>query len=377
VSDFRGPNGIWTKEQQRLKEAKRQKRANKSKPAAEAAAPQAEPSPLPKSEAETTTTPGGLEEPSSANNPSFELATPTLTHMAIKGLLDAGKIAYVSSQNVDSLHLRSGIPRDSLSELHGNLFTEICTKCGHEWLREADIGGVGLTHTGLTCEAPTDGGGSCGGPLRDNCLDWDDALPEVELARTEAYAESSKLSIVLGSSLRIEPAASICVATADEPEGQVAIVNLQVTPKDDRASLKINAKCDEVMALVMAEIGVPIPIYQRNHDVQATWTLITGKLHLSVAGLDGRRIPAAAACEASPSWEGSGSAITTTVSPFRFEFCIPEVGLDPNANVSLRITLAPQLVAAGASKIAEQQCQLGTTDEGRQAFAIEGARVAY
>ena len=44
----------------------------------------------------------------------------------------------------------------------------------------------------------------------------------------EAYAASSKLALVLGSSLRIEPAASICVATADEPEGKVVIVNLQV-----------------------------------------------------------------------------------------------------------------------------------------------------
>ena len=110
VSDFRGPNGIWTKEQQRIKEAKRQKRAKANSPETAQAVPE-EPT---KAAAATA----------SGSNPSFELASPTLTHMAIKGLLDAGKIAYVSSQNVDSLHLRSGVPRDSLSELHGNLFTE-------------------------------------------------------------------------------------------------------------------------------------------------------------------------------------------------------------------------------------------------------------
>ena len=56
--------------------------------------------------------------------------------------------------------------------------SKICTQCGLETLREADVGGVGLKETGLLC-------GVCGGSLRDNCLDWDDALPEVELARTE------------------------------------------------------------------------------------------------------------------------------------------------------------------------------------------------
>ena len=62
-------------------------------------------------------------------NISFDDAEPTFTHMAIVALANADYIKYVVSQNIDGLHLKSGLERSKLSELHGNMFIGQCSLC--------------------------------------------------------------------------------------------------------------------------------------------------------------------------------------------------------------------------------------------------------
>lgn len=50
--------------------------------------------------------------------------------MAIKKLVDCGHVRFVVSQNIDGLHLKSGLDRKFIAELHGNMFTEQCNTCG-------------------------------------------------------------------------------------------------------------------------------------------------------------------------------------------------------------------------------------------------------
>jgi mono-ADP-ribosyltransferase sirtuin 6 len=100
IPDFRGPTGVWTLQ-----------RAGK---------------PIPKPKV------------------TFSVARPSLTHMVIVALLRSGKVTYIVSQNVDGLHLRSGVPRSLLAELHGNCFAERCSKCGKEHVRDFEVETVGM-----------------------------------------------------------------------------------------------------------------------------------------------------------------------------------------------------------------------------------------
>ena len=84
---------------------------------------------------------------------------------ALLALHRAGKLAYTVSQNVDGLHLRSGLPRAALAELHGNCFAERCARCGREYVRDFEMETVGFRYTGRKCS-------DCGGRLKDHILDW-------------------------------------------------------------------------------------------------------------------------------------------------------------------------------------------------------------
>ena len=183
-----------------------------------------------------------------STTPSFESARPTFTHRALTKLASVDIVKYVVTQNVDGLHRRSGLPRSKHAVLHGCVFTEKCERCGEEYFRDFDLGGVSFQKTGRQCTK-----NDCGGDLRDTILDWDDALPEDDWDRSQDECEAADLVLALGTSLRIEPAGSLPLRAK-----KFVIVNLQVTPLDDDATLIIKERVDRVMEHLLKELNIKL-----------------------------------------------------------------------------------------------------------------------
>lgn len=103
--------------------------------------------------------------------------------MALKALVEHGYVQYIVSQNIDGLHLKSGLDRKYLAELHGNIFIEQCQKCRRQFIRKTAVETVGQKLLGRSCRSvDVSQNRSCrGGVLQDNVLDWEHDLPERDL----------------------------------------------------------------------------------------------------------------------------------------------------------------------------------------------------
>ena len=236
IPDFRGPQGIWTKEQEtKNQEKSTSTRKRKRKPA-----------PLQRK------VPDQLED--------FTLAKPTVCHRAITKLASMGEIKYVITQNVDGLHRRAGLSRDMHSSVHGCVFTEKCEKCGAEFFRDFDVGGMSFQPTGRNCTL-------CKGVLKDTLLDWEDSLPKDDLDRAYEECETpGTLVLCLGTSLRIQPVGDLPLLASN-----IVIVNLQKTPHDDRADLVIRGDVDEVMDELLKHLGMTNWRNAEEGDIERVW----------------------------------------------------------------------------------------------------------
>lgn len=174
LPDFRGPDGVWTRRDKGLS----------SKPML------------------------------------FSSAEPNSGHRAIVELQKLGKLSFLISQNVDNLHLMSGVRPDLLAELHGNVDRLVCASC-EQTVDKSD----GLD----TC--------FCGGSLVPSVVNFGQSLPRKALAESYGHSERCDLFIVVGSSLVVHPAADMPRA-ALESGARLVIINQGETPFDGVAHLR-------------------------------------------------------------------------------------------------------------------------------------------
>jgi NAD+-dependent protein deacetylase sirtuin 6 len=263
IPDFRGPTGIWTLERQR-QQKNRQTKSKKKRKLQDSGSEDANALDVSPTRNDVRTQCGVKDEATVDMN--FTFAKPTLTHRLITELVALDVVKFVITQNVDGLHRRSGLSRSKHSVLHGCAFTEKCECCATEFFRDTDVGGMSFQRTGRNCDL-------CNGDLRDTLLDWEDPLPEDDLERSEMHCKKADLILCLGTSLRITPVSNLPLKAK-----QFVIVNLQVTPMDDRATLIIRERVDTVMNDMMKQLGYADvdgdnSNHQRIPEVEKVWNM--------------------------------------------------------------------------------------------------------
>lgn len=216
IPDFRGPQGLWTKD------PNAEKLSNihyyMSDP-----------------EIRRLAWKGRLEHPAWS-------ATPNAGHRALVALERRGKLRALVTQNIDGLHQRAGNSPAAVIEVHGTVHEVVCMHCGWRGPMTHALDRVRAGEDDPPCR-------ECGGILKSATISFGQSLvPEVIDHAMQAAADAD-LFVAVGTSLQVYPVAGL-VPLAARAGARIVIVNAQPTPFDDIADAVIAAAVGEVLPVI-------------------------------------------------------------------------------------------------------------------------------
>ena len=156
-------------------------------------------------------------------------ASPNAGHHAFVALHAQGKLQAMITQNIERLHQRSGLPADLVLELHGTTTEAVCLTCGDRIPSDEACRRV-----------------AGGGLLKPATVSFGQAMPHDVMVRAYAAAESCDLLLAVGSSLVVEPAASI-PRIAKRAGARLIIVNREPTPLDVIAAVVMHGEIGAIL----------------------------------------------------------------------------------------------------------------------------------
>ncbi len=213
LPDFRGPDGVWTRRDAGL--------------------------PPPKARV------------------SWDEVRPNPSHYALVQLQKLGKLGYLISQNVDNLHLASGIDGKRLAELHGNGQLMRCFECD-EQMSHAQVGwdkarwGNGYRTDPVRANQPVCP--HCSGRVISSVVNFSDPMPDRELMLSYSHSKRADVFIAIGSSLVVSPANEMPRVAIDNG-AKLILINRGETPYDDAAHLHISASIGEVVPAIAERVA--------------------------------------------------------------------------------------------------------------------------
>jgi NAD-dependent deacetylase len=218
IPDFRGPRGVWTKNpaaekqstiQHYLADAEVRKAAWRSR----------------------------------IDSPAWS-AEPNTGHRALVALERRGKLHALVTQNIDELHQRAGQSPALVVEVHGSMRRVMCWQCGRRAPMEEALARVRAGEDDPHCLV-------CGGILKSDTISFGQALVPEVIERALTVAGAADLLIAIGTTLQVQPVASM-VPIAARAGAKVVIVNDQETAMDALADVVIRAPIGAVLTVICA-----------------------------------------------------------------------------------------------------------------------------
>jgi NAD-dependent deacetylase len=198
IPDFRGPDGLWTKN-----------------PAAE----------------RLSTLDVYMHDPevrrrawrNRLDSPTWT-AQPNAGHEALVALERQGKMDTLVTQNIDGLHQLAGSDPAKVIEIHGTMREVVCMECQDRGPAAPTLDRVRAGESDPACLR-------CGGILKSATISFGQSLVAADLVRAERAAARCDALLAIGTTLTVYPAAGL-VPTAADSGAPIVIVNAEATPYD-------------------------------------------------------------------------------------------------------------------------------------------------
>jgi NAD-dependent deacetylase len=216
IPDFRGPQGVWTKD------AKAEKLSNIHVYRSDASV-------------RRQAWKGRVD------HPAWH-ASPNAGHRALVELERRGKLHALITQNIDGLHQRAGSDPDKVIEVHGTMRDVMCMQCGWRGPMPPVLERVRAGEDDPPCER-------CRGILKSATISFGQPLVPAVIARAMRTAGEADLLMAIGTSLQVYPVAA-AVPTALAAGARLVIVNAEPTPFDEQADAVLRRTIGDVLPIL-------------------------------------------------------------------------------------------------------------------------------
>lgn len=159
-------------------------------------------------------------------------AQPNAAHDTLVQLEQWGRLLLLVTQNIDGLHQLAGQSPDRVVEIHGTVRQVVCMSCHTRTPMEDTLQRLQAGEADPACRR-------CGGILKSATISFGQNLVEADLRRSEDAARSCDVILAVGTTLSVYPAASL-VPLAKAHGARVVILNGGPTEMDELADARVS-----------------------------------------------------------------------------------------------------------------------------------------